>query len=84
VVDGQIAVEHFLQVAADVLEAQVQALQRLELRRYARGEGAGGDVADVAEEVLDADFFCFFCFDCAGRVDEGARGRCAVLSSVSC
>ena len=51
----------------------------MELRSYARGEGADGDVADVAEEVLDADFFGFFGFDYGGCVDEGFGGCGAVL-----
>jgi hypothetical protein len=38
-------------------------LERLKLGGYACGESTDGDVADVAEEVLDADLFCFFCFD---------------------
>jgi hypothetical protein len=33
------------------------------LRGYACGEGAHCNVADIAEEVLDADFLCFFGFD---------------------
>lgn len=57
----------------------MQALKRLQLRGYAGGECADGDVADVAEEVLDADFFCFFGFDDGGGVDEGFRSSSAVL-----
>ena len=34
----------------------------MQLGGYAGGEGADGYVADVAEEVLDADFFCFLGF----------------------
>jgi len=79
VVDGEVAVEHFLEVLADVSEAQVQALQGLQLRGYAGGEGADGDVADVAEKVLDADFFGFFGFDLGGGVYEGFGGCGAIL-----
>jgi hypothetical protein len=49
VVDGKVAVEHFLEVLADIAETEVQALERLELRGYASGEGANSDVANVTE-----------------------------------
>ena len=39
-----------------------------ELFGDAGGEGGGGGVFDVAEEVLDADLFCFFGFDGGGDV----------------
>ena len=78
-VDGEVLVDHFLQVLANVPEPVVQALQRLQLRCYARGEGADGDVADVAQEVLDAYFFGFFGFDDGGGVHEGFGGGGAVL-----
>ena len=79
-VDGEFLVDYFLQVGADVAEAEVQALEGLELGCYARGEGADGYVADVAEEVLDADFFGFFGFDYGGGVHECFGGGCAVLT----
>jgi hypothetical protein len=41
----------------------VEALEGLELRSYARGEGADGDVTDVTEEMLDANFFGLFGLD---------------------
>lgn len=78
-VDGQLLVDHLLQVLADVAEAQMQPLQGLQLGCDAGGEGADGDVADVAEEVLDADLFGFFGFDDGGGVHEGFGGRRAVL-----
>ncbi len=78
-VDGQVFVDDFLEVGADVAEAEVQALQGLELGGYARGEGADGDVADVAEEVLDAYFFGFFGFDYGGGVHKGFGCGGAVL-----
>jgi hypothetical protein len=31
VVDGEVAIEHFLEVLADIAEPEVQALERLEL-----------------------------------------------------
>lgn len=76
---GEFAVEDFLEVLPDVAQAEMQALQGLELRGYACGEGADCDVADVAEEVLDADFFGFFGFDYGGGVDEGFGCCGAVL-----
>ena len=79
VVDGEFLVDYLLEVLADVAEAEVQALEGLQLGGDAGGKGANGDVADVAEEVLDADFFGFFGFDYGRGVHEGfCRGR-AVL-----
>lgn len=49
VVDGELAVEDLLEVGLDVTEAQVKALQGLELVREPRREGADGDVPDVPE-----------------------------------
>jgi hypothetical protein len=63
VVDGKIFIEHFLQVLADVAQAQVETLERLQLRGYARGESADCNVSDITEKMLDADFLCFFGFD---------------------
>ena len=57
----------------------MKALERLELVGDAGGEGADSDVADIAEEVLDADLFCLLCFDGGGDVQEGFAGFCAVL-----
>lgn len=61
----------------------MQTLQRLQLRGYAGGECADGYVADVTEEVLDADFFRFFSFYGRGGVDEGFGRGCAVLALIS-
>ena len=78
-VDGEFLVDYLLQVLAYVAEPEVQALQGLQLRCYARGEGADGYVADVTEEVLDAYFFGFFGFDYGGGVHECFCGGGAVL-----
>lgn len=75
-------VEDFLEILADIAESEVQTLQGLQLGGYTGGEGSDGDVADIAEEMLDADFLCFFCFDGGGGVDEGAGCCCAVLLSI--
>ena len=79
VVYGEFAVEDLLEVGADVPEAVVQALERLELFVYSDGEGADGYIADVAEEVLYTDFFGFFGFDDGGGVNEGFGGGGAIL-----
>lgn len=57
----------------------MQALEGLELVGDAGREGADCDIADVAEEVLDADFLGFFCFDDGGGMDEGFGCSRAVL-----
>lgn len=62
----------------------MEALERLQLGGDARGEGADGDVTDVAQEVLDADFLGFFGFDDGGGVDEGFGGGGAVLKKKYC
>ena len=80
-VDGEFFVDDFLEIGADVAEAEVQALEGLELGGYACGEGADCYVADVAEEVLDAYFFGFFGFDYGGGVHEGFGCCCAVLGN---
>ena len=82
-VDGEFLVDYLLQVLAYVAEPEVQALQGLQLRCYARGEGADGYVADVTEEVLHAYFFGFFGFDYGGGVHECFCGGGAVLSFAS-
>jgi len=46
-------------------------LEGLELGGYSGGEGADCYVADVAEEMFNADFFCFFCLNYGGCVYEG-------------
>ena len=79
-VHGQVPVEHFLQVEANVAQAQVQSLQRLQLGGDAGGEGADGDVADVAQEVFDANLLGFFGLDFGRGVDERFRGGGAVLA----
>jgi hypothetical protein len=62
---------NFLEVTADVCEAGVKALERLELSVDAGAERADGNVTDVAEEVLDTNFFGLFGFDYGGGVYEG-------------
>ena len=76
---GEFAIEDFLEVGTDVPEAVVQALEGLELFIYSSGEGADSYVADVAEEVLYADFFGFFGLDNGGGVDEGFGGGGTIL-----
>ena len=83
VVDGEFFVDDFLEIGADVAEAEVEALKGLELGGYACGEGADCYVADVAEEVLDAYFFGFFGFDYGRGVHEGFRCCGAVLGKGS-
>ena len=56
------------EVGLDVPDARLQALQGGELFGDAGGEGGRGRVFDVAQEVLDADFFSFFGFDGGGDV----------------
>lgn len=46
----------------------------------AGGEGGGGGVFDVAQEVLDADLFCLFGFDGGGDVQEGFAGFSTILN----
>lgn len=57
----------------------MEALERLELVVYTSGERTDGNVTNIAEEVLDADFFGFFGFDYGGCVDEGFCRGCAIL-----
>lgn len=57
----------------------MEALEGLELVIYAGGEGADGDVTDIAEEVLDADLFSFLGFDYGGCMDECFCRGCAIL-----
>lgn len=64
----------------------MEALQRLKLGGYAGGKGADGNVANVAEEVLNTNLFCFFSLDNGGSVYEclcGCGSVLAVLASVS-
>jgi hypothetical protein len=77
-VDRELAVEDFLEVLAYVTETEVEPLEGLELGGNAGGECADGYVADVAEEMFDADFFCFFGFNYGGGVDEGF-GCCGAI-----
>lgn len=51
----------------------------MELIVDAGGEGTDGDIADVAEEVLDTNFFGFLSFNYGRCVNEGFCGGCAVL-----
>lgn len=78
-VNGKLAVQNFLEIVANVAEPEVQALEGLELRGDTCRECADGDVANVSEEVLDADLFRFFGFDCGGGMDEGFGGGSAIL-----
>jgi hypothetical protein len=48
VVDGQFAVEDLLQILSDIAEAEVEALQGLQLGGYSCGEGADCNVSDVS------------------------------------
>lgn len=57
----------------------MKALEGLELVRYACGESAGCDVADVAQKVLDANLLCFLGLDNRCSVDECLGCGCAVL-----
>lgn len=57
----------------------MQALERLELICDTGAEGADGDITDISEEVLNADFFGFLGFDCGGGVDKSFGGCGAVL-----
>jgi hypothetical protein len=57
----------------------LEAAERGELFGDAGGEGCCCAVFDVAEEVLDADFFGFFCFYCGGDVEECFAGFSTVL-----
>ena len=79
VVDGELAVEDLLKIRRDVAEPEVEALEGLELVGNTRREGADGDVADVTEEMLDANLLCFFGLDDRRGVDKGLGGGCAVL-----
>ena len=79
VVDGQLAVEDLLEVCLDVAEAEVQALQGLELVGDAGREGADGHVADVAQQVLDADLLGLLGLDDGWCVDKSLGGGGAVL-----
>lgn len=79
-VDGQLAVQDLLEVGLDVAEAVVQALQGLELVGDAGRQGADGDVADVAQQVLDANLLGLLGLDDGGRVDKRLGGGGAVLT----
>ena len=62
-VDRKRAAVDLLQVVTDVSQAEVEALQGLELVVNTGGEGADGDIADVSEEVLNTDLFGLFGLD---------------------
>lgn len=63
-VDGQLAANDERQIVSDLDQARVQALERGELRRDARAEGAELMWGfDVPEQMLDANFLGFFGFD---------------------
>jgi hypothetical protein len=66
----ELLVEDLLQVGLDVSEAEVKTLQGLELVGDAGGEGANGDITNIAEEVLNADLLGFFGLDYGGCVDK--------------
>lgn len=79
VVHGHLAGGDVDEVLLDVGESRLEATEGGELFGDAGGEGGGGGVFDVAEEVLDADLFCFFCFDGGGDVEEGFASFCTIL-----
>lgn len=78
-VHGKFAVEHFLEVLADVAQSQVQALQRLELRSYSGGKSSDGDIPDVPKKMFHTNFLCFFGLDYGRGVDKGPGRCCAIL-----
>lgn len=79
VVDGQRSVLDLFEVVANVSQAEMESLQRLELGCYPRRERTDCDVTDVAEEMFDSDLLGFFGFDDGGGVDEGFGRGGAVL-----
>lgn len=56
----------------------MQALQGLQLRGYARGERPNRDVANVSQEMFDANFFSLLSLDYRWDVDE-CSGRCCTV-----
>lgn len=80
------------EVPLNVGDARFEAAERGELRAHPGGERRRRGVFDVAEEVLDADFFGFFGFDRGRGVEErfprfGAvllhRAECGVMGVMS-
>ena len=57
----------------------MKAAEGGELLLNAGGEGGSGGILDVAEQVLNADFFCLFCLNGGGDVEEGLARLGAVL-----
>jgi hypothetical protein len=80
VVDWELAVEDLLQVRLDISQAEMEALQRLELVGDTGGKGADRYVSDVAQKVLDANLFGFFGFDDGRGVNEGLGCGGSILS----
>jgi hypothetical protein len=62
-VDRKFFVDNLVKVSADVLQAVMQALQRLQLRCHTSGQCTDGNVANITEQVLNSNLFCFFGFD---------------------
>ena len=81
-VDRKRTVVDLLQVVPDVTQAEVEALQGLELVVDAGGKGADGDVADVSKEVLNADLFGLFGLDYRWRVHE-RLGCCGTVLQIT-
>jgi hypothetical protein len=61
----------------------MQALQGLQLRRYAGGESTDSNVPDVSEKVFNADLLSFFCFDYGRSMYEGLGGCGTILRKKS-
>lgn len=79
-VNRKFTVEDFLEVLGNVAKSQMQPLQRLELRSYPGRKGSDGHVSNIAKEMLHTDFLRFFGLDYGWGMDEGSRGRSAILS----
>jgi hypothetical protein len=82
-IDGQLAINDFLEVGRNVAEAEVKALEGLELVGYPSREGADGYIAYVAQEVLDANLLGLLGLDYRRCVNEGLGCGGAVLNSLS-
>lgn len=78
-VDGQLAVADLLQVVLDVAQLEIQSLQAEQLVGDLLRQTSDGRVFDVAQQVLDSNFFSFLCADFAWNVLESFRCRRAVL-----
>jgi hypothetical protein len=81
-IHDELARDHKLEVFPDLDEPRLQAAQRRELRRDARRERADRRrVANVAQQVLDADLLGLLCNNGGWHVRKGLLRRCAVLDS---